>query len=224
MRAENWSACLRSSNRRLRTVFEISLRLKRFLKNSCPAMLSRRGRRPVCPAEQSSALRVIAHQWCRLGRKTDRNYDYLPIGSGLSRSKLPPAGARPPRRGRLGLCVRREIALNGSSEAGPFQSTLIGRVFHQTVWAFAEHPFVHHWDRVGGTSVASGAPRLKASSEERFRHAFQGGRASLAWADGASAPTRAFANRRLRTLRLLPCPGQAVCRRAGVDQLLHRPV
>src|ERR1700756_413470 len=75
MRAENWCACLRRSNRLLRTVFEISLRLKRFLKNSCAAMLSRRGRRPICPAEQSSALRVIAHQWCRLVRKTDRNYD-----------------------------------------------------------------------------------------------------------------------------------------------------
>jgi hypothetical protein len=38
--------------------------------------------------------------------------------------------------------VRREIALNGSFEAGPFQSTVIGRVFQQTVWAFPEHPFI----------------------------------------------------------------------------------
>src|ERR1700757_2377077 len=34
MRAENWCACLRRSNRLLRTVFEISLRLKRFLKTA----------------------------------------------------------------------------------------------------------------------------------------------------------------------------------------------
>src|SRR4029077_9051704 len=104
------------------------------------------------PAEQSSALGVIAHQWCRLGRKTDRNYDYLPIGSRLSRSKLAPGWrpaaptrASPPLQAKNGLdgdpgvrayvCVR-EIALNGSSEAGPFQSTVIGRVFQQSVSAF----------------------------------------------------------------------------------------
>jgi hypothetical protein len=98
-------------------------------------MLSRRGRRPVCPAEQSSALRVIAHQWCRLVRKTDRNYDRQ-LGAGCLEASCCRASARPPRRGRLGLRVRREIALNGSSQAGTFQSTVIGRVFQLTVSAF----------------------------------------------------------------------------------------
>jgi len=59
-------------------------------------LTSRRGRRPVCPAERSSALGATVHQRGRVGRKTDRKFDYLPIGSGLSRSRLP-AGLAPGR-------------------------------------------------------------------------------------------------------------------------------
>jgi hypothetical protein len=72
---------------------------------------SRRGRRLVCPAERSSASGVIAHQLCRIGRKTDRNHDYLPIlDPAVSKQAAAGLAPGPPRRGRLGLRVHREIA------------------------------------------------------------------------------------------------------------------
>jgi hypothetical protein len=68
MRAENWCACLRRSNRLLRTVFEISLRLKRFLKNSCPAMLT------TSAAEAALTLRLAA-RLNRLLKNSDARFE-----------------------------------------------------------------------------------------------------------------------------------------------------
>jgi hypothetical protein len=68
------------------------------------------GQTPRLPSRAKLGFRSYRHQRCRIGRKTDKNYDYLPIGSGLSRSKLPPGWrpaaqtrASPPHQAKSGL-------------------------------------------------------------------------------------------------------------------------
>src|SRR4029077_9247016 len=97
--------------------------------SSVPLGASRRGGRPVCPAERSSALGATAHQRrIALDGKQIGIMTTCQSGADLSRSKLPP-GWRPAAQTRASPPHQAKSGLDGDPGVWAYVCFAIARVF-----------------------------------------------------------------------------------------------